>query len=200
MGGQPTARRGGRAARTARATRAAVAAGLVVLGALVGAPAATAAGPPTLVLPPKVPGGFTTVVAVVRATKKGQVIAGSSGGVAGRLVVPPGSLPGRTDVLVTAGAVHGIPASALAVPAKQRHLRPVYAVGILFQRGTHRVRNKKLVTLGLRSKRFTRADYVVIYYARRHAFVPAPKNHARCTAGECLVKFRWGTLVAVLGP
>lgn len=189
-----------RPARWIHAVRAVLAAGLVAVGMLAGAPAGGAASPPKLVMPANVPGGFRNVVAIVPTTKKGRVIAGSSGGVAGRLVVPPGSVPGETDVLITTGATKAIPASALAVPAKQRHLRPVYGIGVLFQRGSHRVRNRKLVRLSLQSKQFSKADYVVIYYARRHAFVPAPKNHARCTAGACLVKFRWGTLVAVLGP
>lgn len=194
-----------------RRLRAAVAAGALCgaasLAAVPAAAAAAAAAAPSAPASPDpilpagaVPGGFAHVVATVPVTAKGRVIAGRSNGVAGKLVVAPGSLASGTDVLITTPHLAKIPHAKLRVPAKQAALRPIYGLGVLFQQAGHRAVNKKLVTLTFSSKRFTRQDYVVIYYAAQHAFVPAPKRHARCTPGVCVVKFTAGTEVLVLGP
>lgn len=168
---------------------------------LAGLPAAAAAAtPPAPLLPAGITGGFSQVVAAVPVTVAGRSIAGTSGGVRGDLVVPKGAVPGASEVLVTAADLAAVPRSALSVPAAQAHLRPLYGLGLLLQRGAHRVRLRRLATVTFTSPRFSRADYVVVYYAARHAFVPAHRHWARCGASQCLVRLRAGTEILILGP
>ena len=193
-------------ARTATLAAAAVVvatlAGPAAAPAAAGARAAAtpaAAGPAPVVLR-GVPGGFDQVLAVVPVTPAGRSIAGTSGGVHGDLVVAKGAVTAPARVVITSARLAAIPPSRIEVPAAQARLKPVYGLGLLFERGGSLVGLHGLATVTFRSPRLGRADYVAVYYTAHHSFVPAHRHWARCGPGSCLVKLPASTAVVVLGP
>lgn len=174
----------------------------VGLGGLVApsAPAGAAASAPIPLLPRGLPGGFARVLAAVPVGPAGRSITGTSSGVRGDLVVPKGAVTAPSEVLVTGATLQTIPKGRLEVPTKQKGLHPIYGVGFLFQRGKSEVHLGRLATVTLSSPRFSRADYVTVYYAAQHAFVPAHRHWARCGSKACVVRLPAGTEIVILGP
>ena len=162
--------------------------------------AAVALAAPVPVVLRGVPGGFDQVVAVVPITPAGRSIAGTSGGVRGDLVVAKGAVAAPAQVVITSARLAAIPPSRVEVPGAQAHLKPVYGLGLLFERGRSLVRLRGLATVTFRSPRLGRADYVAVYYTAHRAFVPAHRHWARCGPGSCVVKVPASTAVVVLGP
>lgn len=197
------ARRAGRC-RAGRLAGGLVVAGLVGVGLgglLVPATSAgAAASAPTPRLPKGLPGGFSRVLAAVPVGPAGRSIVGTSSGVRGDLVVPRGAVTAPIEVLVTGATLRAIPKGRLEVPTKQQGLHPIYGVGFLFQQGKSEVHLARLATVTLSSPRFSRADYVTVYYAAQHAFVPAHRHWARCGRKSCVVHLPAGTEIVILGP
>lgn len=140
------------------------------------------------------------MVTTVAVTASGKVVSGVAGGVTGRLSIPPGAVSGTEDVVITSANLAGITPARVKVAGRLRRDHPLYAIGILFERGTRRVAERKAATVTLLAREFSRSDYVVVYYAARHAFVPAHRGTARAGAGQVVVRLKTGSEVVVLAP
>ncbi|MDA8034273.1 MAG: hypothetical protein M0T71_08925 [Actinomycetota bacterium] len=187
------------------ATGIAAASGAAVIALSFGAGPALAAGSPyggPPVLPPGgVKGGFSSVDVAVTVPRKGKLINVNVNGARLTISVPGGAAPKGEQLVVTTGNPTPIKGSALRnVPKNVAREKAVYAMGILLQRDHTPVTDKALVTVTLTGKQFKKGDYVVVYSPKLHAFVPAPKFHARVVNGKVVVKFPAGTEFAVLAP
>ncbi len=185
----------------ARAVGAGVAAALAVILAPVAAFAAGSpyGGPP--VLPGHLPGGYRRVIAAVTVSDRGRVLAGKYQGTRLRVVVPRGAAPHGEQLVLTSARARSISGRDLArVPRAVRHDHAVYALAVLLQRDQRPVTDRRLVTLELTGRQFSRSEYVVVWSPRLRRFVPAPRGHARVVDRHLVVRMRASTEIAVLAP
>jgi hypothetical protein len=117
-----------------------------------------------------------------------------------RLAIPPGAAPRGEQVVVTRARVAAIDSRDFRrVPARFQSARTIFACGVVLDRGGTSVVDRRYLVLRIASRRFRRAsDYVVVYSTKQHAFVPAPRGHARVVDGNAVVRLRAGTQVAVI--
>ncbi len=179
-----------------------LAAGMAGMAGMVAGPAAAAGvgygGMPPV--PTAVPGGFRDVVTAVGVTRAGGTVAVRLAGARVRLTIPPGAAPRGEQIVVTRARDAAIgPRDLARVPAHDRSARTIFACGVVLDRGGAPVVDRRFLVLRIASRRFRRAaDYVVVYSERAHAFVPAPRGHARVVDGNAVIRLRAGTQVAVI--
>lgn len=195
-----------RAPRSVRRVTACLASAATAGALLVGAfalPAAAAGdgygGAPVL---PRtgIPGGFRTVVSAVSISRSGRVVHEVLDRVSEMILVPKGSTRSPEQIVVTRPNLKAIKRTLLKdVPTRVRRDKAIYGLGFVFDRRNESVTNSKFATITLTSKLFSRKDYVVVYSAKQHGFVPAPRGTARCVKDHVVVRFRTGNEFVVMG-
>jgi hypothetical protein len=174
------------------------------------APTAMAAGTgysPLATLPPGIPGGFTQVFTATTVPPKGTVVTGDLNHINHlipkahlELQVPPLAAPLGEQAVVTLANTSNIkPSLYKYVPKFVKDWKPVFALAVLLQHNGKGVRDNGYVTIRLTASQF-KFGYIVEWSPKLHAFIPAPKFHARVLDGQVVVRFRSSTEFAVLEP